>query len=76
MQPYDMPADGLEGTYIVGVRGLKESDGKMPPQDKLIKLYCDVVGRPHPILPWRICVSFSLFRVRAFRSRLFALLVF
>jgi hypothetical protein len=45
------------------VNGLPETEGKMPPLDELMQLYCKSVGRPYPILPWRVAVSFAHFRV-------------
>ncbi|KAK9896214.1 APH-domain-containing protein [Cystobasidium minutum MCA 4210] len=63
MQPYDVPYTGLEDSLVTGVKDLPESEGKVPPAEELLQLYCKCAGRPYPIDKWRVAVSFSAFRL-------------
>lgn len=63
MQPYDIPYTGLEDSILMGVKDLPESEGKVPPMEELLQLYCKCAGRKYPIDKWRVAVSFSAFRV-------------
>lgn len=63
LQPYDIPATGMEDGVLMGVKDLPKSEGQVPPMEELIEEYCKIVGRKYPIDGWRFAVSFSAFRV-------------